>query len=390
MKRKEKRWRGEKQHSKKQKQNLTPKALFERPLTYFHQTHPRQSSAEVSKFSWCCWNQLCVFPHTITQTHTRGRKYLSLPVFVRSRSRSHTWWMLGALFKSGPRGSGSRGKQDGKGKWREREREQMRRRNSRVVVFFGFCFYAKTITTQPGRSASAAVYRRPGRQCCRSVKTPLSWEFWLLLLPVPTRGALSRKCLNVGRQNDANDCKSRRALSRLSLCECEAALWGYIWFKLFSENVRAHIRCVCHMYWHTLLHIHRHTPCHKQRVLWEEVWERESTSSRQQQQQRCREWQLLTETDMRDHLCTITINTVWLTWLLTDRPAHTSEGHIWGRAKMLPGVFCTVLDTCCNSIGCREVCAVWETICFSVHVKLLFFYGSWHVSTADRIQMIIF
>lgn len=212
----------------------------------------------------------------------------------------------------------------------------------------------------------------------------------LLLLPVPTRGALSRKCLNVGRQNDANDCKSRRALSRLSLCECEAALWGYIWFKLFSENVRAHIRCVCHMYWHTLLHIHRHTPCHKQRVLWEEVWERESTSSRQQQQQRCREWQLLTETDMRDHLCTITINTVWLTWLLTDRPAHTSEGHIWGRAKMLPGVFCTVLDTCCNSIGCREVCAVWETICFSVHVKLLFFYGSWHVSTADHIQMIIF
>lgn len=56
----------------------------------------------------------------------------------------------------------------------EREREEMRRRNSRVVVFFGFCFYAKTITTQPGRSASAAVYKRPGRQCCRSVKTPLS------------------------------------------------------------------------------------------------------------------------------------------------------------------------------------------------------------------------
>lgn len=140
MKRKQKRWRGEKQHSKKQKQNLTPKALFEQPLTYFHQTHPRQSSAEVSKFSWCCWNQLCVFPHTITQTHTRGRKYLSLPVFMRSRSRSHTWWMLGALFKSGPRGSGSRGKQDGKGKWRERERGNETQEQPRGC-FFWFLFF---------------------------------------------------------------------------------------------------------------------------------------------------------------------------------------------------------------------------------------------------------
>lgn len=142
MKRKEKRWRGEKQHSKKHKQNLTPKALFEQPLTYFHQTHPRQSSAEVSKFSWCCWNQLCVFPHTITQTHTRGRKYLSLPVFVRSRSWSHTWWMLGVLFKSGPRGSGSRGKQDGKGKWRERERGNETQEQPRGC-FFWFLFLCK-------------------------------------------------------------------------------------------------------------------------------------------------------------------------------------------------------------------------------------------------------
>lgn len=281
--------------------SFTPKALFERPLTYSHQTHPRQSSAEVSKFSWCCWNQLCVFPHAITQTHTRGRKYLSLPVFVRSRSRSHTWWMLGALVKSGHRGSGSRGKQDGKGKWRERE--EMRRRNSRVVVLFCCCFYAKTITTQPGRSASAAVYRWAGRQCYRSVKTLLGWEFWLLLLPVPARGSLSRKCLNVGRQNDTANLgvRSRVCLfvSARRLCE------GTFGSNYFLRMWRAHIRCVCH----TLLHIHRHTPCHKQRVLWEEVWERESTSSRQQQQQRCREWQLLTETDMRDHLCTITINT---------------------------------------------------------------------------------
>lgn len=47
------------------------------------------------------------------------------------------------------------GSMTGKG---EREREEMR--HSRVVGFFFLLFfYAKTITTQPGRSASAAVNR---------------------------------------------------------------------------------------------------------------------------------------------------------------------------------------------------------------------------------------
>lgn len=77
-----------------------------------------------------------------------------------------------------------------------------------------------------------------------------------------------------------------------------------------------------------------HTPCHKQRVLWEEVWGRESTSSRQQQQQRCKEWQLLTEDDMRDHLCTKTPKLLHEHCTEEEPGGHTWPTKCWGTHRL--------------------------------------------------------